>query len=506
MLDELLKFNTIFIQCHDNPDADAIASGYAMMRFFEQHGKNVKFFYSGRNIIRKSNLVLMINELHIPIQYYNPERSSERMEGLLLTVDCQYGAGNVTRFDADYIAVIDHHQVECDDIELSVILPSFGSCSTLIWDMLRRKNSDVAEDENVGTALYYGLFTDTNQFAELHNPIDRDAMDSLKHNQRQITMFKNANISFDELKVAGDAMQGYHYDEAKKYTIVFSQPCDPNILGLISDFFLQVDTVETCVVFNENNDGYKLSVRSCVREVNAKELVEFLCEEIGSGGGHFEKAGGFISKKLFSAQYSGMEIETYIRKRMDEYCDKYEIIYASKSEPDVSGMKQYQKKKIPIGYVKASEILPIGTPITVRSLEGDFDLFVEEDLYIMIGVKGEVYINSRKKFENSYIKEDIPYVFEECALSCEYTPKIKNRLDGTNLLLTDYAKRCIPAGVVKILAKPLEKHVKIFPVWDDDHYMTGRPGDYVAVRSDDNHDIYIIENEIFGKTYEAIEI
>ena len=29
-LNDLLKFNDIVIQCHDNPDADALASGYAL--------------------------------------------------------------------------------------------------------------------------------------------------------------------------------------------------------------------------------------------------------------------------------------------------------------------------------------------------------------------------------------------------------------------------------------------------------------------------------------------
>lgn len=34
-LEELVKYNPITIQCHDNPDADAIAAGYALCRYFE---------------------------------------------------------------------------------------------------------------------------------------------------------------------------------------------------------------------------------------------------------------------------------------------------------------------------------------------------------------------------------------------------------------------------------------------------------------------------------------
>ncbi len=32
--------------------------------------------------------------------------------------------------------------------------------------------------------------------------------------------------------------------------------------------------------------------------------------------------------------------------------------------------------------------------------------------------------------------------------------------------------------------------------------MLGRPGDYLAVRADDLHDVYIIAGEIFAESYE----
>ena len=101
MLKKLLQYNPITIQCHDNPDADALASGYALYRFFESNGKEVSFIYSGFNKIQKSNLVLMQQELQIPIKYIEKEQQGMFFPGLLLTVDCQYGAGNVTKFLAD---------------------------------------------------------------------------------------------------------------------------------------------------------------------------------------------------------------------------------------------------------------------------------------------------------------------------------------------------------------------------------------------------------------------
>lgn len=53
-LSDLTAYNPITIQCHDNPDADAIASGYALYVYFQSIGKEVRFIYCGRNRIQKS--------------------------------------------------------------------------------------------------------------------------------------------------------------------------------------------------------------------------------------------------------------------------------------------------------------------------------------------------------------------------------------------------------------------------------------------------------------------
>lgn len=502
-LQDLEQFNPITIQCHDNPDADALGSGYGLYCYFKSKGKDVSLVYSGRSEIQKSNLKLMVEKLNLPVEYLKSDRGETiRREGLVLTVDCQYGAGNVTKLLGDEVAIIDHHQVEINNVPLSIINPNLGSCSTLVWSLIKEAGYTVTDEEGLGTALYYGLYTDTNQFSELSNPLDLDMREEIPFDNSLITLFRNSNLSLQELEIAGIAMIRYSYNDDYEFAVIKSQPCDPNILGLISDFLLQVDAIKTCVVFNQLPDGYKLSVRSCIKEVNASELAAYLTEGIGSGGGHFEKAGGFISMKLYEEKYPTLHAEGYFNNRMTEYFDSFSIIYADSYDIDISDMKCYFKKKIPMGYVKADEVLPVGTPITVRTLEGDVDLTVEEDLYIMIGIKGEVYPNREKTFEKSYQATDKPYHSEEGKKNTEYVPIIKNRQDGSSLILTNYAKVCIPTGEVHIHAKPLDMGVKIFTAWDKSKYMLGRPGDYLAVNCEDRHDIYVVEKDIFGKTYE----
>lgn len=511
-LGELADYPSITIQCHDNPDADAIASGFALYSYFTSLGKKTQLVYAGRNRIQKPNLLLMVEKLQIPITYigdirkYMEESQTGMIQGLLITVDCQYKAGNVTYLPAQDVAIIDHHQVEIEEIPKREINPHLGSCATLVWQMLREAGYQI-EDNRVGTALYYGLYTDTNQFSEIYNPLDMDMRDMVPCEKTLITLFRNSNLSLQEMEIAGVAMIRHIYNDDYRYAIIKSKPCDPNILGLISDFLIQVAEVDSCVVYNESEDGYKFSVRSCIKEVQANELAAFLADGVGSGGGHREKAGGFISKTLYENAYPTLHSEAFFSQRLNDYFDHCQIIYAKDYEIDTSDMQMYVKKQVPFGYVEATSVLPAGTPITIRTLEGDVDMTVDEDLIIMIGVKGEVYPNRRAKFEKSYVVTDKPYHADETGISLgvSYEPTIHNRKTGEVLQLADYAKICIASGGTRIYAKEVTERVKIFTAWDTEKYMLGTAGDFLTVRCDDVHDIYIVERDIFYKTYDRTE-
>lgn len=500
-LNELLEHNEITIQAHDNPDADSIASGYALYLYFKAKGKKVSFIYSGRYEIQKTNLKLMIKHLGIPIQYRNPNRCDKFIKGLLITVDCQYGAGNVQYFSADYVAVVDHHQKEINTSNLVwwKIDPNLGSCSTLVWKLLCEESYSEINDINIGTALYYGLYRDTYQFAEICFPLDMDMRDSLTYDKSIIQLLRNSNLSLAELDIAGIALLRSVYNKEYHYSLIRTQKCDPNLLGLICDFLIQVDEITTAVVFSELEEGYKFSVRSCVKEVQANELAQYIAHEIGSGGGHHEKAGGFIRYKKYNDKFPGTDSETYFSKRIHEYFESYDVINADSFAVSPEDMEMYYKKNVKMGYVLQNSLFPDGADVNVRTIDGDFEFVIEKDKYVLCDEIGRI-----KLVDKEWMKEKCILSQRKSDICMEYMPRIRNNVTGESIGLLENMNACAYKKELKFLAKELTRSIKLFTSNNEQVYMVGKPGDYLVVNCDDSTRIFVVEREQFKKNYELI--
>ena len=488
ILADLVPFNDIVIQCHDNPDADALASGFAVKLYLEAMGRNARFIYRGPHKIQKSNLLIMIDKLEIDVSY---EPDFDHVPELLILVDCQYGQRNVTTTEAKNIAVIDHHQICTKLPPLSIVRPELGSCSTILWNLIESEGLECDDDPRLTTALYYGLYTDTSKLSEISHPLDRDMMDDLAYNKSLIAYMSNCNYSLEEFEITGRAILNGEYDEEHKLMIVQSEPCDPNILGVISDFTLETDKIDICIAYYVSDREIKFSVRSCSVGTNANELAAFIADGIGGGGGHIRKAGGSIVPDLIDKP-----AKEVIYERLSQYFSKYQVLHAKETVLDMTGMKQYKKLEQILGTVKLTELFDVGTAVEIRTMEGDINIIVKPDTYIMIGVEGEIYPITEEKLKKSYNQMPFKYSREYA-----YEPVVKNLKTGEKKQVLPFAKSCTSIGSSSIYARPLTNSVKLFTAWDDERYYKGEPGDYIAVRPDDEHDIYIISNKVFDKLY-----
>ena len=177
--------------------------------------------------------------------------------------------------------------------------------------------------------------------------------------------------------------------------------------------------------------------------------------------------------------------------------------YGVKMEKSIKEMKRYHKKKIPWAFVRSTDIVADGEKIHIKSLENEsgLQLTAHENVFIMIGCRGEIYDIEKEKFENTYDVTDGKLdIFEQML---DFLPEVERESDGAYISLDEMAHLCYPKQGIEIYAKEIEKRTKVFPVMREQEYFLGRPGDYMAIRADDLCDIYIIQGEIFKQTYET---
>lgn len=322
-LNKLLNYNNICIQCHNNPDADGIASAFAVHRYLKAHGINAHIVYGGELEIKKNATKMMVRECGIPIIH------THHIEGhdLLLLVDCQYGLTNVEKFSAENIMVIDHHVQVLEQKENYLINSSYQSCSTIIYELLEEEGYHVKEDETLSVALLYGLYTDTSCFSDLFGEADVKMRAALLADYPLFERLIKSNMSLAELMVASDAMNHHYFDPGYRFAIVSAIKCDQTVLGIIGDLVIQVDAIYLSFAYTDIGTSYQISLRSCYDKYPANKIAEYVCDGIGGGGGHAKKAGGLIVKKKMREKYGTDDIFNVVNRLLCKYMEKMIHVY-----------------------------------------------------------------------------------------------------------------------------------------------------------------------------------
>lgn len=320
-LQQFLTYESICIQCHNNPDADTLASAYGLNCYFRDKGISSEIIYSGSQQINKFNLKHMIEGCKIPVTYVDELPVTQ----LLIIVDGQYGAGNVASFSAPAVAVVDHHIRTMEEHAYVLIKSHYQSCSTIVWELLEEEGYCVKNNEALRIALLYGLFTDTSSFYDLYQERDMEMRMALAGDFPLFETLIKSNMTVAELMIASDAMQEHYFDPQRRFAIVSAMRCDPVILGVIGDFMIQVDVISVNFCYTAVDNVYQISIRSCDERIPANLLAAFVCEGIGAGGGHAKKAGGRISAERLEEKYDSIDLFNFINEKLCAFIDAGKI-------------------------------------------------------------------------------------------------------------------------------------------------------------------------------------
>lgn len=322
---ELLKNHTVYLQMHNFPDPDALASAFGLQVFLHANGVESTICYAGK--IDKNSTRRMVEEFGIHPVYIDDLPDMKETD-YIVTVDAQKYNSNITDFPGDEVACIDHHptMIPCSyrysDIRIC------GACCSIVASYF--KDSGTTLDSNTATALLYGIKMDTDSFNRGVTDFDISMFAYLHKlaDYRKVVSMYNNNMGIEDLHAYGEAMKSIKiYENVGFAKITFD--CQDGQVAMISDFILGLDVVEFSVVYAVSNGGYKFSVRNETATCHAGIITQKALQELGGGGGgHFSMAGGVLSGEKIQAM--GRNADFMIRKRFMETIEQERIAIEEK--------------------------------------------------------------------------------------------------------------------------------------------------------------------------------
>lgn len=282
--------NHIYIQTHNFPDPDAIASAYGIQQLLKTKNIESTICYNGK--IDRSSTNKMVKHLGIQIINMDDMSSINKINKVIL-VDAQNGNANIRDLTGIDIICVDHHNSyeKCNYL-YSDIRPEVGACASIIAEYFYENYIEI--DVKVATALMFAIKVDTanmtrgvsnldlEMFYKLYKICDIDFIKSIEMGIIQISdLYAYAN-AINSIKV---------YDNISFANT--GKECQEALIATISDFMLALDEVNISVVYSVKKDGIKLSVRS-EKQYDAGLITKNALRGIGNGGGHEQMAGGFV--------------------------------------------------------------------------------------------------------------------------------------------------------------------------------------------------------------------
>lgn len=289
-------------------DPDAVASALALKRLFWRKVK--KTIICRVNAIKRSDNLALIRDLKITLPYIKRAKTSDVTKWALVDSQPHHHKllGNI-----DFSIIIDHHPPNPElDAPFIDIRQEYGAVASIMTEYL--KAAGIPPSEKLATALFYGIKSDTDNFARSSVNADIKAfrflyphanlnlikkIESSEINKKNITDFRKA---FEVLKIVGDT--AYIHMETVD---------DSDVLVILADFFLKMAEISWCMVSGVYGKKLIIIIRNAGFRLDAGKVAQRLFGKLGSAGGHTSAARAEIPLSDIAAEAGGVEkIEGYI--------------------------------------------------------------------------------------------------------------------------------------------------------------------------------------------------
>lgn len=263
-----------------NADPDAIASAMALKRLLWRRVSSVAIVRT--NVIKRADNLSMIEYLKLPILHISEVKIDDYTR--LAMVDSQPHHAEETK-SIQFDVVIDHHPLGEAQARLTDVRPNYGATATIMTEYLRA--AKITPSNKLATGLFYGIKTDTNNFARQGILEDVRAFRFLfpLKNQNAISKIENSDITRSALKYF---KKGFDRLKIKKETafVCMGRVDNPDTIVMMADFFMRVREINRSIAAGIWKDKLVVIFRAYGARANAGKLAQKAFGSLGSAGGH----------------------------------------------------------------------------------------------------------------------------------------------------------------------------------------------------------------------------
>ncbi|MCU4741794.1 DHH family phosphoesterase [Halobacteria archaeon AArc-m2/3/4] len=280
---------TLAVVMHDNPDPDAIASAVALTDLAAAVDVEAQACYFGE-ISHQENRA-MVNLLDLDLRNLSSEDSLGEYSAFALVDHSRPGVNDQLPPELHVDIVIDHHPprgpVPGEFVDLR---ENAGATSTVMTEYIERFGLDFPR--RTATALLYGIRVDTNDFTREVSAIDFRAAATLLPavDQSVLEQVEEPTVEGETLETIARAIK----KRTQRGTVVVSSAgyiTDRDSLPQAAEQLLNMEGVNTTLVYGFIDEMVFLSARSRASEIDLGETLRDAFDQIGSAGGHADMAG-----------------------------------------------------------------------------------------------------------------------------------------------------------------------------------------------------------------------
>ena len=295
LLGVLGEYERVVIVMHDNPDPDAIASGWGLKVLIDETLSIPTRVIGGGAVVRAENSH-MVDLLRPPIELVDDFQSDDDTATVL--VDCGVDATNhfLTRRNITPVGIIDHHNNGGDHSEVAFvdIRVDVAASATIVASYLREQ--DVEPGAKLATAMLYAIGTETCAFESHYSSLDRSILPWLTESgdpelQAEIKNAPIARSYFADMLLA--IQKTFLYEDAALCFLPRAKGAE--IVGEVADLLIRCDVVRRVLCGAVIDGDMLVSARTRLKSDDAAELIRVTMDGLGGAGGHSHRAGGKIS-------------------------------------------------------------------------------------------------------------------------------------------------------------------------------------------------------------------